>query len=127
MTTKVKFIMTYVGGIITGCLLMFGYASYMNKTNSDQAVYFEQPQQVINAQKLRVIQVLSDGSALAIIEDMGSYGTVLALTAVKGSSYYDDQKIEIPFNKCVKQIGTFRYTTNQNVEKTVPIVGLFDM
>lgn len=126
MTARVKFILTYVGGIITGCLLMFGYASYMNLTHNDDVVYFDKPQQVINAKKLRVFQVYSDGSALAMIDDVDGYGTVLALPAAEGCSYYDDQKISVPSGKCIKQIGTYRYTTNQHIEKTVPIVDLFD-
>ena len=126
MSAKVKFILTYVGGIITGCLLMFGYASYMNVAQDEQAVYFEKPKQVIKAKEIKVFQVYPDGSALAMVEDIDNYGTVLALPTAEGCAYYDNQKILIPSNKCIKQIGTYRYTTNQNVEKTVPIVDLFD-
>ena len=127
MSTKVKFILTFVGGVLTGCFLMFCYASYMNITHSDNTVYFEKPQQVIEAKEIEIFQVFPDGSALAMINDMtGNYGTVLALPAEEGCSYYDDQKIKIPSNKCIKQIGTYRYTNSQNGEKTVPIVDLFD-
>ena len=37
-------------------------------------------------------------------------------------SYYDDQKIKIPSGKCARQIGTYRYTTKNEMVKTVPAV-----
>ena len=38
-------------------------------------------------------------------------------------TYYDEQKIKIPTNKCARQIGTYQYTTKKdNFEKTVPAV-----
>jgi len=40
-----------------------------------------------------------------------------------GKTYYDDQKIEIS-NKCVRQIGSYQYTTKDNFEKTVPAVDI---
>lgn len=88
---------------------------------------FDKPQQVVSATELSVIQVLPDGSALAIInEPYDNCGTVVGLQAMQGGSYYDDQKISIPEGKCLKQTGTYRYMTRQNMEKTVPVVQVFD-
>lgn len=86
-------------------------------------VCFEKPQQEIRAKEFKVIQVYPDGSALAIVDDLDNYGTVVALPAEEGSSYYDVQKIAVPKGKCARQIGTYRYVTRQNIEKTVPVVG----
>ncbi len=47
---------------------------------------------------------------------------VILLLNNNGVTYYDDQKIEVS-QKCVRQIGTFQYTTNNNqFDKTVPAV-----
>ena len=45
---------------------------------------------------------------------------------VEGSSYYDDQIIEVPAKKVVRQVGTFKYTSKAGLDKTVPIVKLYD-
>lgn len=134
MTTKVKFWLTYVGGIVTGIVLTFVLALIAGLAQQGQAnavnrdvTMFEKPQQVIVARNMEVMQVLPNGSALAIIKKpYDNYGTVVALQAMQGGSYYDDQKISIPEGKCLRQIGTYRYMTQQNMEKTVPVVQVFD-
>ena len=51
---------------------------------------------------------------------------VVMILANEGMFYYDEQKIPIPEGKCLRQIGTSRYTTVKNIDKTVPIVQVFD-
>lgn len=106
--------------------ILFGLTMGDPNNSHDGTVYFENAGQVIPIRKLHVIQVYDDGSALAIADDFGYYDTVVAFPARDGSSYYDDQKIVIPSGKCIKQIGTFKYMTRQEIEKTVPIVEIFD-
>ena len=68
---------------------------------------------------LEVFQVLAPNMALARTHDF----TVVLLINYDGISYYDDQKIQIPANKCARQIGTYQYTTKRdNFGKTVPAV-----
>lgn len=38
-----------------------------------------------------------------------------------GKTFYDDQKIDVS-KKCMRQIGSYQYTTNMGLEKTVPAV-----
>lgn len=132
MTTKTKMALTYLGGIVTGIVLTFAICiviaarrGSVGSTDSN-VVMFERPQQVVDAQKLNVIQVFPNGSALAMVKDFENYGTVVALQAMEGGSYYDDQKITIPQGMCLRQIGTYRYMNRENMEKTVPIVQMFD-
>lgn len=141
MTAKTKFILTYVGGIITGAILMIVVAYLMSRYNNvdpvdevDQNVeLYEKPQQVIKTHKLKVFQVLEDGSALARVEldmenpDDDNYGLVVLFLSDENSTYYDDQIISVPEGKCLRQVGTFHYMTRQNMEKTVPVVEIFDM
>ncbi len=136
MSTKVKFILTYVGGIVTGIILMFILAWVVNSTQQGQAnsidrdvVMFEKPQQIIRCNKFRVFQVLPNGSALASTDDDDNFdnlGVVVMFLSDDGSSYFDDQKILVPSGKCVRQIGTYKYTTRQDMEKTVPVVEIMD-
>lgn len=133
MITKVKFIMTYVGGIATGIILMFVFLFFVGMSQNGQAnsinrnvVMFEKPQQVITASTLKVIQVLPDGSALAtvdIMEDNG--GLVVMFLAKDGMAYYDDQKIDVPSDKCIRQVGTYTYESKIGM-KTVPVVEILD-
>ena len=139
MSTKVKFILTYVGGIVTGIILMFVFAWVINSTQQGQAnsidrdvVMFEKPQQTISASTLKIIQVLPNGSALATVEDTNydvtedtNYGMVVLFLAKQGVSYFDDQKINVPSGKCLRQVGTYTYESKLGV-KTVPVVEITD-
>lgn len=129
MNTKTKFILTYVGGIVTGIVLMIVFALIVNSTQQGQAnmidsdvVMFEQPQQVIKARTLRVMQVLPNGSALATVDILENNGGMVVMFLAKdGVSYFDDQKINVPSEKCLKQVGTYTYESKLGM-KTVPVV-----
>lgn len=133
MSTKAKFILTYVGGVVTGIILVVVFALIVNSTQQGQAnainrdvVLFEKPHQVVNARTLKVMQVLPDGSALAtvdIMEDNG--GMVVMFLAKDGASYFDDQKISVPSGKCLRQIGNFTYECKMGM-KTVPVVEILN-
>ena len=136
MSTKVKFILTYVGGIVTGVVLMFVFLYFVGTSQQGQAnsidrdiVMFEKPQQSIRCNKFRVFQVLPNGSALASADDddnLDDLGMIVMFLSGDGESYFDDQKIIVPSGKCVRQVGTYKYMTRQNMEKTVPVVEIMD-
>ena len=139
MNTRAKFILTYLGGVITGIVLVMlfgflmavGHISNSNAGRNDDVQLFDSPKQVIDAESFKVMQVLSDGSALATYDALSyeggtlEYGTVVMFLAEDGT-YYDDQVISLPKGKCFRQIGTYRYMTRQDVEKTVPVLGIYD-
>lgn len=127
-----------MAGIITGVILVYAFSfcavMYIkNEVSSDNAVQmFDVPQQEVKADEFKVFQVLQDGSALASYDEVISkdgyvdFGTVVLFLASDEVSYYDDQKIVLPQGKCFKQIGTYRYTTKDGTEKTVPAIDIFD-
>ena len=47
---------------------------------------------------------------------------MVLLVNYDGQTYYDNQKIIIPANKCARQIGTYQYSTKNETIKTVPAV-----
>lgn len=138
MSTRTKFILTYVAGIITGVVIVFAISFYtvMNfsegETKNQAVQLFDSPKQEIKATSFKVIQVLPDGSALATYDniipekDTPEYGMVVMFQVSEENSYYDDQVISLPKGKCFKQVGTYRYTTQQDIVKTVPVIAIYD-
>lgn len=129
MSARTKSILIYIGGIVTGIILTFVILLFVAKSNSDNPsndnmIIFEQPQQKIDAKSFEVLQVLPDGNALATVESNENFGMIVMLLANKNATYYDDQKIEVSTGKCARQIGTYRYMTRNNIEKTVPIIDI---
>lgn len=141
MSTKVKFILTYLGGVFTGVIFVLVLGVFVNavilsqKDNSDESdkgnvTLFDKPKVTIEADRIEVLQVLPDGSALATVQysDKGNndnLGMTVMLLAKEGVSYFDSQSIKISRGKCMKQIGTYKYK-DFSIEKTVPIVEIFD-
>ncbi len=129
MNTRTKSVLIYIGGIVTGIILTFVILLFVAKSNSDNPsndnmIIFEQPQQKIDAKSFEVLQVLPDGNALATVKSNENFGMIVMLLANKNATYYDDQKIEVSTGKCARQIGTYRYMTRNNIEKTVPIIDI---
>lgn len=132
MESKTKFILTYVAGIVTGCVLLFVIGCIINAKNSsaekEDIVMFDSPRNAVPGKSFKVVQVLPDGNALARIDNVydDNFGVVVLFLGDESTSYYDDQKIEIPKGKVAKQIGNYSYMSRMNIEKTVPVVKIMD-
>lgn len=133
MKQRTKFILTYLGGIVTGVVLVFALGFFMAMSQSKQSanndvVMFEKPRGVVPGKVFEVMQVLPEGSALATVDDIdsGNMGTVVLFIGNESLSYYDNQKIKVPSGKVAKQVGTYSYMTCQEMEKTVPVVEIMD-
>ena len=53
-------------------------------------------------------------------------GAVYLLVNEDGKYYYDDEIIEVPDGKVVRQVGIYKYSTKNDFEKTVPIVQIMN-
>lgn len=132
MESKTKFILTYVAGIVTGCVLLFVIGCIINAKNSsaekEDIVMFDSPRNAVPGKSFKVVQVLPDGNALASVDNVydDNFGIVVLFLGDESTSYYDDQKIEIPKGKVAKQIGNYSYMTRMKIEKTVPVVKIMD-
>ena len=61
--------------------------------------------------ELRIFQVLAPNMALATT---GRFGELIVLLINNdGISYFDNQIIQIPADKCARQIGTYQYTSQK--------------
>lgn len=132
MTTRTKSILTFLGGLVTGVVLTFVslilWEMAVNDSTSanDELTLFDQPIQELRATEFEVFQVLPDGAALANITDGENRWTVVLFLPSDGVAYYDDQRIHVPSGKRSVQIGTYRYVTNRDFVKTVPVVEIVD-
>lgn len=129
MSTRVKFILTYVAGIVTGVVLIFAAGFVMAKSQAksaanDDVVMFEKPRGVVPGKVFEVMQVLPDGSALATVDDYdsGNMGTIVLFMGDDSTSFYDSQRINVPKGKVLKQVGTYSYMARNEMYKTVPVV-----
>ncbi len=133
----------FLGGTVTGIVLTILFAVVVNslregKDNNggtselvekpslkDDIKLFDEPGDIIKENSLKVFQVLTDHTAL--VRNINSYvGTVYLITNKDNEYYYDNQEIDIPKNKEIRQIGIYRYPTQNDVIKTVPIIMIMD-
>lgn len=138
MRKFIIFISGFVGGILVtlSVIYLIGLSNRPNDGLPGLTVFDEKGECITSKGKIEIFQVLAPNVALARtvhmdLTNVESYeqmlewknNIVVLLTNYEGKSYYDNQIIEIPTNKCARQIGTYQYTTKQdNFEKTVPVV-----
>ena len=118
MDTPSKFVFTYVMGFITG-IIVFWFLCFLYFISFDPCEYFETPIREIEINSLIIDDVLKDNNAEA--RSAYDYSNKVILYAPEGTYYYDNQKINIPEDKCLKQIGIYRGSYS-----TLPIVYIFD-
>jgi hypothetical protein len=118
-------------GMICGALLIILLGIGLSRCSSETyngITLFEEESDCIGGDSFKVFQVLDSGDALA--NEIGKYsiptGLVVLFMKKDGASYYDDQVIKLPSEKCVRQIGVYKYPTKSGFEKTVPVVDIFE-
>jgi len=124
-----KKFLIFIGGFVAGVVatILVAFLIYAANQPNDGllglTIFPEKGECITVKKEIEIFQVLEPNVALArtggILED----GIVVLLINYDGQSYYDEQKIKIPANKCARQIGTYQYTTRKdNFGKTVPAV-----
>lgn len=115
-------------GVVTGIVLTFAGLFVIglinqNSADNDPVQYLEQPVSYENKKEtsFKVLQVLGNAALATEASDkVGSlimyYGnTVLVL----GENFYSDQIVTV---KNPQRVGTYSYTTNGGIPKTVPVI-----
>lgn len=113
----------YVLGIITGIILTFAFAFYYDSSNNSGIVgleLFEEPGEYMDFSELNVFQVIDPGYALA--KSRGPYGTIVFILPNENEYFYDDQEIDLRYDKCAQRVGTYKYNTKSGSEKTVAAI-----
>ena len=143
-----KRFLIFIGGFVAGILatILVGYFMMIaNKPVDDGLlglkVFSEKGECLKTTSKsknseIEIFQVIEANMALGNLKyysDKKLYGgeiyrdydiqndIVVLLINYDGKTYYDDQKIDVSKN-CVRQIGTYQYTTKSDFGKTVPAV-----
>lgn len=117
----------YVLGIITGIILTFAFAFFVNRSNNSGISgleIFEEPGEIMEYSQFEILQVLESGCALADADD--SFNAIVLIIPNEKQQFYDNQKIVLKNNQCAQRVGTYRYSTRMDIEKTVPAVKIID-
>mgnify|MGYP003289193295 CR=1 FL=1 len=112
----------FFSGVITGIFLTFGYA-FVVKTYlkpKQEITLFEEPKHCLTRQNLTVFQVVEPDFALT----HGKKDLIVALTNYEGNLYFDGEVVQTPKGKCFRQIGVYKYLTQEDNYKTIPIVAI---
>ena len=137
----------FVAGVVLTTAVAFGI--YFYKTSNTQAnpenttetetqseiegvTMFEEPGEIFDEKSFEVFQVIAPDGALVRGKNkeyrgLNIYnGPVFLLVNSQEKYYYDDEIINVPTGKVVRQIGIYQYPTRDERYKTVPIVEILD-
>ena len=117
----------YVLGVITGMILTVALAYCVNLSNNAGVIgleLFDEPGECMEYSQFEVFQVVESGGALAHAGD--SFGSVVLIMPNENQRLYDGQKIELKSDECAQRIGTYKYGTRMDIERTVPAVRIID-
>ncbi|MGP1446663.1 MAG: hypothetical protein ACTTKO_03910 [Candidatus Limimorpha sp.] len=118
-----KKIWVYLLGVLTGVVLMYLVALVNNRTSNLDYTFFDEPGDVVDARSYTVFQA-GDGNALAY-EHVWDDSPVL-LWNEERKPYYDGQEIIPKKGECFRQIGIYKYTSQDGTDRTVPIVSVME-
>lgn len=117
----------YVLGVITGIILTFAFAFCVNLSNNSGLIgleMFEEPGDYMEYSQFEVFQVVESGCALAHADE--SFGSIVFIIPNESQQFYDDQKIILKNDQCAQHVGTYKYSTKMEIEKTVPAIRIVD-
>lgn len=118
-----KKFLIFIIGVIVGVALTFLGLFLVRAADDNNTIWFDKPGEIINKSNFTVIQVLDDSAALAMDDE---YEAIYLFVNDEGKYYYDGEKVRVPRNKKLRQVGIYKYPTNKLNVKTVPIVQIFD-
>ncbi len=138
--------LVFVLGVVTGFILAVLLAFLLNsksksgpdvigesgtetEESSDGIKLFDEPGDIIEENSFEVFQVIAENAALVKGKGGGRSiyrGPVYLIVNYDKKYYYDDEKIETPKGKVVRQIGIYQYPTKNDFVKTVPIIEIMD-
>lgn len=105
--------LVYLLGIITGVILTFAFAFYVNLSNNSGIVgleMFEEPGDYMEYSQFEVFQVVESGCALAHAVTLWCNCILFQMKI----TIYDEQKIVLKKDQCAQRVGTYKYSTKGN-------------
>ena len=129
-------IWVYLLGVLSGVALAFLVSYLIDRAKFSGITFFDEPGEVVTTQSIlggteivdgfEVFQVLGEGAALPRGNDLFSYDLIVLLWNDKGGSYYDNQSIIAPKGQCFRQIGIYKYKSEDKRYRTIPVVSLME-
>jgi len=130
---------SFLLGVVTGAVLTFAVLFVIGRyytpesraeqpevqTEDSNPKWFDVPGDEMKDRSYKVMQVLEDHAALVHGKGDGYSvynGAIYLLVNKDGKYYYDEEIIDVPSGKVVRQVGIYRYETRQGLEKTVPLI-----
>ena len=119
----------FVGALIGGVIGIITFELILTQNPKDNdtvqdydpIVYLEKAESYENKKEtsFKVFQVLSDAALMKEISDKKNEWYFGKIVLVYGKYFYDDQVVVI---KNPQRVGTYRYTTSENSDMSVPII-----
>lgn len=119
----------FVGALIGGVIgiITFELILTQNPKDSDSVqdcdpiIYLEKAESYENKKEtsFKVCKVLSDGALMREISDKENGWYFGKVVLIYGKYFYNDQVVVV---KNPQRIGTYRYTTSENSDMSVPII-----
>ncbi len=130
MKSWLKNILIFLAGMAAMFVIMITMVPTPGDGLPGLTLFKDQTQEkVIDAKQIEIFQVIEPNKALADVTNKPYeiYDPDKILVLIIGdekTTYYDDEKIDIPEGKCLKQIGIFQYESKSGTQKTVPVVSI---
>ncbi len=127
-----KNFLIFVAGFVVGIISLLLFAAILSSDSLDipGLTLFEQPAESLSTHNFEIFQSIDKGTALAReINQSKSWfdtGLLVLLIGDDGVYYYDEQIIDVPEGKCMRQVGVYTYTTKSEDRKTIPAVKIMD-
>lgn len=100
---------------------MIAVALIISKASDSAYTFFDEPGEIMDARSYTVLQA-GDGKALAYEHILSD--AVVLLWNRDGKPYYDGQTITPQRGECFRQVGIYKYTSQDGRDRTVPIVAV---
>ena len=118
----------FIAGMITMLILMVGVYFYYNEEYDDipGLTYLSEKQvgKTFEYRSVKIMQAHSQNTALVLPNQALVFEPVMFFLGKESDAFYDGQIINIPKGYKLIQIGTYRYTTREKIEKIVPAVAI---
>lgn len=130
MKSWLKNILIFLAGMAAMFVIMLTMVPTPGDGLPGLTLFKDQTQEkIIDAKQIEIFQVIEPNKALADVTNKPYeiYDPDKILVLIIGdekTTYYDDEKIDIPEGKCLKQIGIFQYEAKSGTQKTVPVVSI---
>ena len=125
----------YLLGVLSGVVLTFLVALIINKTRNSAITFFDEPGEIVTVEcfgetkpvkSFKIFQTLGEDAGLAMGEDLGSRDLLVLIYSDNGQAVYDNQTIVAPKGMCFRQIGIYKYKSNDKQHRTIPVVMLME-